>query len=267
MPECQYVRPEACGSSWRLCHLALPESMARMPTAVACPGGSRTVIGRGQEQGYLPDQANLPMHQDFGPQFSSHPIRASLFQTLCPMSGAYMPVKPSDHRCCQAAPDVILPHYALINSPTHGVASCLFPAPSSMQPQGFAYDPVHMYGPHSESVNAMSSTFNVRAHARHQQETAEHCREPSNMPMGENPNEQNYSVPYELSDDNVSLLAEAVRVAAELSQSDQESQNIRAVPEDGPLCNGLLRQRIALPVDLRQARYQDRQGRTRMIQH
>jgi hypothetical protein len=62
-----------------------------------------------------------------------------------------------------------------------------------MQPQGFAYDSVHMYGPHSETVNAMSSTFNVRAHAGHQQGTTEHCREPSNMPMGEHPNEQNYS--------------------------------------------------------------------------
>ncbi|XP_055778634.1 uncharacterized protein LOC129855231 isoform X1 [Salvelinus fontinalis] len=192
MPEFQYVRPEACGSSWRLCHLARPEFMAGMPTAVACPGGSRTVIGHGQEQGYLPDQANLPMHQDFGPRFI-HMCGANLFQTLCPMSGAYMPVKPPDHRCCQAAPDVVLPHYALINSPTHGVASYLCPTPLSMQPQGFAYDSVHMYGPHSETVNAMASTFNVSSHAVPQQGTTEHCREPSNMPMGENPNEQNYS--------------------------------------------------------------------------
>lgn len=193
---CQYVTPEACGRSWRLCHLACIETMAGMPTAVAFPGGSRIVIGCGQEQGYNPDQANLPMCQDFGPRFRTHHISmggASSFQTLCPMSGAYMPVKSSDHPCCQAAPDVILPHYALINSPTHGVASYLCPTPSSMQPQGFAYDSVHRCGPHSATVNAMSSTFNVRAHAGDRQGTTDHCREPSNMPMGENPNEQNYS--------------------------------------------------------------------------
>ncbi|XP_045544735.1 uncharacterized protein [Salmo salar] len=205
---CQYVTPEACGRSWRLCHLACIETMAGMPTAVAFPGGSRIVIGCGQEQGYNPDQANLPMCQDFGPRFRTHHISmggASSFQTLCPMSGAYVPViptfKPTDHRCCQAAPDVIpphyvwinspahsvasypcptpsSPHYVLINSPTHNVASC--PTPSPMQPQGFAYAPVHMYGPRCETENAVSSTFNMRTHAGHQQGTAEHCRETCN---------------------------------------------------------------------------------------
>ncbi|KAM9480267.1 uncharacterized protein ACWYII_007017 [Salvelinus alpinus] len=194
MPECQYVTPEACGRSWRLCHLACIETMAGMPTAVAFPGGSRIVIGCGQEQeqGYNPDQANLPMCQDFGPRFRTHDISmggASSFQTRCPMSGAYMPVmptaptfKPTDHRCCQAAPDVIPPHYVLVNSPAHSVAS--YPTPSPMQPQGFAYAPVHMYGPRSETENAVSSTFNVRTHAGHQQGTAEHSRETSNMLTG-----------------------------------------------------------------------------------
>ncbi|CAB1324302.1 unnamed protein product, partial [Coregonus sp. 'balchen'] len=191
MPECQYVTPEACGSTWRLCHLARPETMAGMPTAVAFPGGSRIVIGCGQD--YNPDQTNLPMYQNFGPCFSSHHVYmggASSFQTICPMSGAYMPVmptaptfEPSDHRCYQGSPDVIPPHYVRINSPTHSVASypCPTPSsphyvrinspthsvasypcpiPSSMQPQGFAYAPVHMYGTRSETGNAMSSTFN-----------------------------------------------------------------------------------------------------------
>nr|XP_046159440.1 uncharacterized protein LOC123998354 isoform X1 [Oncorhynchus gorbuscha] len=196
MPECQYVTPEACGRTWRCI-----ETMAGMPTVVAFPGGSRIVIGCGQEQGYNPDQANLPMCQDFGPCFRTHHIfmgGASSFQTLCPMSGAYMPVmptaptfEPTDHRCCQGAPDVTPPHYVVINSPTHNVAS--YPTPSPMQPQGFASAPVHMYGPCSETENAVSSTFNVKTHAAHQQGRAEHCRETSNMLTGENPYVQNYS--------------------------------------------------------------------------
>lgn len=126
--ECPLITA-ACGSSWRLCHLACPKPEA------SCATGHM----------FMPEQLGFPVYQELGLGYYCSDYQR-VIPALCPWRGAIaaVPTVPAprhlDCHCCHPA-DVTPPHYLLINDPSN---NRLAETPVSFPgcPVGFGFAPV-----------------------------------------------------------------------------------------------------------------------------